>query len=265
MRRRTPLLLLIALTVAMQSCRPVPPTGLPRDPTQALHTLAAADLPARFALSGRLRTAIAGVDLDLGLQLLVAGEAARLDIDLPFGGRAMTVVLGEDGSVLCTTISAELAYYSQDADDLARVLLGDWAEASALVDVLTGRLPASFDGDVAWHRRGKRNLLALSLPAGRVALVDSHRRPRRLRELLLLAEDDTLQGHATWDDWTETEGVWFPGQVRLSASDRVGSLHVIVRNVDLAPSVREGVFDTTPPTEGYQAFDDLLKRDEPES
>ncbi len=261
MRHLSPLLLLVALAIALPGCRPVSPTGLPRDPGQALHTLAAGDLPGSFSLSGRLRTAIAGVDLDLGLLLLVSGESARLEIDLPFGGRAMTVVLGEDGSVLCTTLSAELAYYSEDADELARVLLGEWAEASDLVDVLTGRLPTSFGGDVAWHRRGNRNLLALSLPAGRVALVDSHRRPKRMRELLLLAEDETLQGHGTWDDWTETEGVWFPGQVRLTASDRVGSLHVIVRHVDLAPRVRDGSFDTTPPDEGYQAFDELLRRD----
>ncbi len=259
MRRHAPLLVMLAVVVTVQGCRPVAPAGLPRDPGQALHALSVLDHPDRYSLTGRLRTAIAGVELDLGLSLLVDGDAARLDIDLPFGGRAMTLVLGEDGSVLCTTIGSELAFYSDDADDLAQVLLGDWADARSIVDVLTGRLPASFGGDVTWHRRGNRSLLSLALPGGRTALCDAHRRPTRLREMLLLAEDESLQGHATWNDWRETGGYWFPENVRLTASQRLGNLHVVVRHVDLAPSPAAGAFDTTPPDAGHQPFDDLLK------
>ena len=259
MRRHAPLLVMLAVVVAVQGCRPVAPPGLPRDPGQALHALSALEHPDRYSLTGRLRTAIAGVELDLGLSLLVDGDAARLDVDLPFGGRAMTIILGEDGSVLCTTIGSELAFYSDDADDLAQALLGDWADARALVDVLTGRLPASVDGDVTWHRRGNRSLLSLALPGGRTALCDTHRRPTRLREMLLLAEDESLQGHATWNDWRETDGYWFPENVRLTASQRLGNLHVVVRQVDLDPSPAAGAFDTTPPDAGHQPFDDLLK------
>lgn len=259
MTRRAPLLVMLVVAIAAQGCRPVAPAGLPRDPGQALHALSVLEQPERFALSGRLRTAIAGVELDLGLSMLVDGDAARLDIDLPFGGRAMTVVLGADGSVLCTTISSELAYYSDDAGDLARVILGDWADARDLVDVLTGRLPSSFEGDVTWHRRGSRSLLSLALPGGRTALCDAHRKPTRLREMLLMADDESLQGHATWNDWRETDGYWFPENIRLSASQRLGNLHVIVRHVDLDPSPRAGAFDTTPPETGHQPFDDLLQ------
>ena len=250
---------MLAAMAVTSGCRPVPPAGLPREPSQALHALGDVDLPDRFSLSGRLRVAIAGVDLDLGLQLQVVGTAARLDIDLPFGGRAMSVVLGTDGTVLCTTIQSDATYYSNSADDLARVLLGEWADASALVAVITGRLPASFDGEVTWQRRGKRSMLALSLPAGRTALCDAHRRPPRLRELLLLEADESLQGHATWDGWHEVDDYWFPGEVKLSASRRVGNLHVIIRHVDLDPTVATDAFDTTPPVEGYSPFDELLK------
>lgn len=259
MRRHTPLMVLLAVVVSVQGCRPTAPAGLPRDPGQALHALSVLEQPDRFALSGRLRTAIAGVEIDLGLNLLVDGDAARLDIDLPFGGRAMTVVLGVDGSVLCTTIGSELAFYSDDAGDLAQVLLGDWADARALVDVLTGRLPESFGGEVTWHRRGSRSLLSLALPGGRTALCDAHRKPSRLREMLLMAEDETLQGHATWNDWSETDGYWFPGDVRLTASKRLGNLHVIVRHVDLDPSPSAGAFDTTPPDAGHLPFDEFLQ------
>jgi hypothetical protein len=258
-RRRAPLWVLLTLVFVVQGCRPTAPAGLPRDPGQALHALSALDHPERFSLTGRLRTAIAGVELDLGLVLLVDGDAARLEIDLPFGGRAMTVVLGEDGSVLCTTIGSELAFYSEDGGELARVLLGDWADARALVDILTGRLPASFDGDVTWHRRGRRSLLSLALPGGRTALCDVHRRPTRLREMLLMGEDESLQGHATWNDWSETDGYWFPENIRLTASQRLGNLHVIIRRIDLDPSLSAGAFDTTPPEAGHQPFDELLQ------
>ena len=239
-------------------CRPVAPAGLPRDPGEALALLSSADRPRSFSMTGRLRTQLSGVTLDMGLRLIRDTDgSARLDLELPFGGTAMTLVVARDGAVLCTTAVDGLAYFSEDGDQLARGLLGEWAHASVLVDVLTGRLPATIRGEARWERHDSKSLLALPLPDARRALVETERRPTRLHEILLLGADDATVATATWDSWNEVNGYWFPGEIALRLPGKIGEIDVEIREVLVEPDLDPGQFDISPPP-GCRPLGDLL-------
>jgi len=214
--------------------------------------------PDAFTLSGRLRTNLAGVDLDLGLTLMVLqGGSARLDVALPFGGYALSIILDDAGGVLCRTIRDDVVYFSADGDGLAQNLVGSWAHAASLVDLFTGKLPHDIDADALWERRDSRNMLALALPDGRRALFDTHTRPTMLRQMLLVRPDGSVLAAATWDEWAEMEGYWFPREITLRFTGDLASIDVEIRTLDTERAMDPATFDTSPP-DAYQPFEDLF-------
>ncbi len=245
--RRTGLLTL-TLLILVQGCRPVPPRGLPRDPGEALATLGALPRPSTFALEGRLRAAIAGIELDMGLSVVAQDGNARMDVDLPFGGRALTLIIDRKGGVLCVIGANSRSYFSPDADDLAREIVGPWAQASLVLDVFTGRLPGGVEGDARWERGEGRSPLGLGLPDGRRARLDTFSGPARLRSLELRGADGLVLATARWETWSEIDGYWFPGEIEFEAPGRMEGIRVEVRSVDTAPVLDDDLFDlSTPP------------------
>ena len=248
----------LVLLLLWVGCRPLPPAGLPRDPGEALVTLSNVARPATFILSGRLRTNLAGVDLDLGLTLTAQQNgSARLDVALPFGGYALSIVLDDNGGVLCRTIKNDVVYFSADANGLARGLAGPWADAASLIEIFTGKLPRGIDSDATWERRDSRIMLALSLPDEKRALFDTHARPTMLSQMLLLRLDGSVLASATWNDWTEMEGYWFPRRITLRFSGDLANIDVEIRSLDTSRELDPGMFDTSPP-DVYQPFEELF-------
>jgi len=209
-------------------------------------------------LTGRLRTNLAGVDLDLGLTLIAQQDgSARLDVALPFGGYALTFILDDDGGVLCRTIRHDVVYFSADGDGLAQGFAGPWAHAAALVDLFTGKLPRDIDAEPKWERRDSRSMLALPLPHDKRALFDTHPRPAMLRQMLLVRTDGSVLASATWDEWTEMEGYWFPREIALRFTGDLADIDVEIRSLDTDRDIDPSTFDTSPP-DAYQPFEDLF-------
>ena len=252
----------LVLLLLWVGCRPLPPSGMPRDPGQAMVTLSNVARPATFILSGRLRTNLAGVDLDLGLTLTAQQDGgARLDVALPFGGYALSIVLDDDGGVLCRTIKNDVVYFSADADGLAQGLAGSWAHAASLVDLFTGKLPPGIDTDAQWERRDSRHMLSLALPDEKRALFDTHQRPAMLRQMLLVRADGSVLASATWNDWAEMEGYWFPRRIALRFFGKFANIDVEIRSLDTVREIDPATFDASPP-DTYRPFEDLFGSEE---
>jgi hypothetical protein len=246
--RRAGLLILSLVLATVLGCRPVPPRGMPRDPGEALTGLAALPLPDSFSLNGRLRAAIAGIELDMGLAVVAQGGNARLDVDLPFGGRALTLIIDAGGGVLCAIGANSRSYFSPDADQLAREIVGGWARASLVLDIFSGRLPAGVEGDARWERGEGRSLLGLGLPDGRRARLETLSAPPRLRALELRGADGLVIATARWDGWTREGDYWFPAEIEFEAPGRMDAIRVEIREFVVDPDVDPEMFDlSTPP------------------
>ncbi len=249
---------LIALT-GLGSCRPVPPRGLPQDPGEALSSLQGLQRPVQLQLLGRFRAEISGIAMDFGVDLLADERGnARIDLDYPFGGHALTLILSEEGALLGTAHGLGLVLFTADASPLMARVLGAEAGASLMVDLLLGRLPRSLDGEVTWERRGQQTMLAMRIDDGRRALFELERRPARLNRMVVLDNEQAIVATASWGEWSEVEGYWIPGAVELDVPGSIGVVTLSVREVDTAPEVSPQAYELVPPQGEYQSFESLL-------
>ncbi len=238
-------------------CRPGTHPGLPSNPDDLLASLVELDRPPEFALEGRLRTALGGVDMDLGLALATDADGnARVDLDYPFGGRALTLLLLQDGRLFGHL--AERVIYSPDAEDTVHALLGPWASSSLLVDLLVGRVPRGFDGALTWERWNDDPMLGLHLANGACAMFAVIKHPARLDRMVLLDGESNVIARATWRRWTQIDGYWFPGDIDLAIPGRMEDLSVTVRRVDTSPDHAPDLFDCPETNGGSVTFESLL-------
>ncbi|MDP7111982.1 MAG: hypothetical protein QGH45_08455 [Myxococcota bacterium] len=260
MIRHTRLALLAALLACLPGCRPIPPRGLPQDPGEALSSIQALDRPTQLRVRGRFRVAISGIAVDFGVDLLADRRGnARVDLDYPFGGRAMTLVLSEDGALLGEAHGLDLVLFTPDAGSLMGRVAGPNADASQLVDLLLGRLPGGFDGRVTWERREQHTVLAMEMHGGRRALFDLEQAPVRLQRMVLEDGDKGVLATATWTDWRETEGIWMPSDVELDVPGSIGLVSLNVREIQTAPEVSAETYRVEPPTGDYKPFESLFE------
>lgn len=260
-RRGPALALLLAAVLPVSGCRPIRVGGLPSNPEQLYEALTAMECPGEVHVSGRLRTAVGGVEMNLGMDLLTdcAGNA-RLDLSYPFGGRAASLVLQEDRALLGTAGGQRLVLYTPDAGDLVQRWVGGWAEPSMLIDLLLGRVPASFDGAMAWAEHDDERMLAMELDGANTALLGVDRRPTRLRRLVVLDPDRGEVAAARWDEWAEVDGAWYPTVIELQMPDPVGRLEVQVEAFERNPVVIPDAYRVSPPESEYLTFEQLFDR-----
>jgi hypothetical protein len=258
--RHTRLGLLLGLLAALVGCRPVPPRGLPQDPGEALSSVQALDRPSQLRVRGRFRVAISGIAMDFGVDLLADRRGnARVDLDYPFGGRAMTIVLSEDGALLGEAHGLDLVLFTPDAGSLMGRVVGPDADASQLIDLLLGRLPGGFRGQVTWERREQHTVLAMEMYEGRRALFDLEQSPARLERMVLEDGDQGVLATASWGDWRETEGFWIPGDVELDVPSSIGLVSLSVREIQTAPEVTAETYRVEPPAGDYKPFESLFE------
>ncbi len=260
MSRRLPAATLLVVLATVVACRPVPPRGLPQDPGDALSSVQALDRPSQLRVLGRFRVAIAGIAMDFGVDLLADRRGnARVDLDYPFGGRAMTLVLSEDGALLGEAHGLDLVLFTPDAGSLMGRVVGPGATASQLVDLLLGRLPGGFEGQVTWERLEQSTVLAMEMHEGRRALFGLERSPTRLERMVLEDGDHAVLATASWGDWKQAEGYWIPGDVALDVPDSIGLVTLSVREIQTSPEVGAETYRVEAPDGEYKSFETLFE------
>ncbi len=251
--------ILLVLLVGATSCRPVPPRGLPRDPGQALSSTRALERPVQIQVEGRFRTELGGIAMDLGMAMLADRVGnARVDLDYPFGGRAMTLNLSEGGALLGTAPGSDRVLFTPDVAPLMSGALGEEARTAQVVDLLLGRLPEGFEGEVSWERRERQTVLAVRMDDGRVAILGLEGSPAHLERMTILDADEGIVATASWSDWAEFEGYWLPASVELTFPGALAPISMSFRQVDTAPEVPTGAYEIAAPEGDYQPFESLL-------
>lgn len=219
----------------------------------------ALDRPEQIHVEGRFRTELGGIAMDFGMAMLADRLGnARVDLDYPFGGRAMTLNLSAEGALLGTAQGLDRVLFTPDVAPLMAGALGPEARTAQVVDLLMGRLPEGFDGEVSWVRRERETVLAIRTEDGRVALMGLDRSPARLERLVILDADEGVVAIASWSDWSEFEGYWIPGLVQLELPGSMGPISLSFRQVDTAPDVPVGTYDLVTPEGDYEPFESLL-------
>lgn len=257
--RYTPGLALLAALLAVLGCKPIRTGGLPSSPEQLFSSLSALERPGDVHISGRLRTAIGGVDMNLGMDLITDGAGnARLDLSYPFGGRAASLVLQDNLGLLGTAGGKRLVLYTADATSLVHRWFGGWSQPSMVVDLLLGRVPGSFEGSMAWAEHADHKMLAMELDGDNVALIAVHRRPTRLRQLVLLDDQREEIATANWEEWSEVDGYWFPTEIHLRMPPPLGEIEVQIEAFEVNPAVIPDVYRVEPPRTEYLTFEELF-------
>jgi len=252
----------LALMLMTPGCRPLRIGGLPAQPEQLFTELAALESPSQVHMVGRLRTEIGGVEMNLGMELLTDGRGnAKMELSYPFGGRAATLVLQEDQRLLAIASGERLVLYTPGAAELLQGWVGEWARPAMIVDLMLGRVPAGFQGEMAWDDdHGDQRMLAVALDGGHSALLSVQRRPQALQQLLLEDAGGAQIASASWDGWLEVEGYLYPTDIRLEMPDPVGSVALTIESIVIDPAVVSDTYQATPPRPGYMSFEELFEQ-----
>ena len=153
----------------------------------------------------------------------------------------------------------DLVLFTPDAGSLMGRVVGPGATASQLVDLLLGRLPGGFEGQVTWERLEQSTVLAMEMHEGRRALFGLERSPTRLERMVLEDGDHAVLATASWGDWKQAEGYWIPGDVALDVPDSIGLVTLSVREIQTSPEVGAETYRVEAPDGEYKSFETLFE------